>query len=108
MCPLRRQEEPAAFSQEATETHQMKEELARLKHENAELRSALREACMSTLPPEAAQYVQVGHDTAPLSCTLYAGLVSVVASQEKFVSSRGVRSLKGAPSCPCRIAWAAI
>ncbi len=30
-----------------------------MRHENAELRAALQEACLATLPPEAAQYVQV-------------------------------------------------
>ena len=48
-----------APSQGATELQRLREELQNLKHQNAELRSALQEACLSTLQPDAAQYVQV-------------------------------------------------
>ena len=30
-----------------------------MRHENAELRAALQDACLASLPPEATQYVQV-------------------------------------------------
>ncbi len=40
-----------------------------MRHENAELRAALQEACLATLPPEAAQYVQVRRMSAHLCST---------------------------------------
>lgn len=46
-------------SQEGAALHRLREELTDLKSQNAELRSALQEAAMSTLQPEAAQFVQV-------------------------------------------------
>ena len=52
-------EAAAAPSQGATELQRLREELQSLKHQNAELRGALQEACLSTLQPDAAQYVQV-------------------------------------------------
>ena len=52
-------EAAGAPSQGATELQRLREELQSLKHQNGELRSALQEACLSTLQPDAAQFVQV-------------------------------------------------
>ena len=67
---LCRPAEPAHASSKgaAAELQRLRQEAADLQLQNAELRSALQEACMSALPPEAAQYVQVWDITA--LCTL--------------------------------------
>ena len=57
-CLCRERETPAA-SQGTQEAHRLRQELAQMRHENAELRAALQDACLASLPPEAAQYVQV-------------------------------------------------
>lgn len=56
---LCRDGETAAASQLAAEVQQLRQALAQMRHENAELRAALQEACLATMPPEAAQYVHV-------------------------------------------------
>ena len=48
-----------APSQGATEVQRLRQELQSLKHQNTDLRGALQEACLSTLQPDAAQFVQV-------------------------------------------------
>ena len=61
MCPnqCRPVEGAGAPSQGAAELNRLSEELQSLNHQNAELRGALQDACLSTLQPDAAQYVQV-------------------------------------------------
>ena len=61
MCPsqCRPVEAAEAPSQGDLELKRLREELQSLKHQNAELRGALQDACLSTLQPDAAQYVQV-------------------------------------------------
>lgn len=58
---LCRPAQPAQASSEgaAAELQRLRQEAAELQQQNAQLRCALQEACMSALPPEAAQYVQV-------------------------------------------------
>ncbi|CAL5225398.1 g8207 [Coccomyxa viridis] len=53
-----RERETPAASQGTQEAHRLRQELAQMRHENAELRAALQDACLASLPPEAAQYVQ--------------------------------------------------
>ena len=42
---------------------QLRQELDQMRHENAELRTALQEACLATMPPEAVQHVHVSRIT---------------------------------------------
>ena len=101
-------EAAGASSQGAADLQRLREELQSLKHQNAELRGALQEACLSTLQPDAAQYVQV------MSLAVKAAHVSMSAHHPqnpaavsiKTASPELTQQLLFEPYLFCRTAWA--